>query len=227
MRVRLAKPPSVMVKTYCGLTSPVPAAVATSSLPCASSTAPSVGAATSSLGVSASSPAATSAATWAARMIDIDSSSSPARNFMPVTPDVARPIGRSWQSSALKRIDWPLRETSRMSSSALASSAPISSSSSSRKLIAMTPAWRGRVVVAEAGLLDQAVAGREHEVGRLLVVADREHLGDLLVGLERQQPGHVAALGVTRGLGQVVGLGAVDPAGRGEEQQPVVVGRWR
>ena len=36
---------------------------------------------------------------------------------MPVTPDVARPIGRSWASSARKRIAWPLRETSRMSSS--------------------------------------------------------------------------------------------------------------
>ena len=34
----------------------------------------------------------------------------------------------------------------------------------------------------------------------------------------------MAALGVARGLGQVVGLGAVDPPGRGEEQQPVVVG---
>ena len=81
------------------------------------------------------------------------------------------------------------------------------------------------VVVAEAGLLDQAVAGGEHEVGSLLVVADRQHLRDVLVGLERQQAGDVAALGVALGLGQVVGLGAVDPAGRGEEQQPVVVGR--
>ncbi len=43
-------------------------------------------------------------------------------------------------------------------------------------------------------------------------------------GWKRQQPGHVAALGVARRLGQVVGLGAVDPAGGGEEQQPVVVG---
>ena len=81
------------------------------------------------------------------------------------------------------------------------------------------------VVVAEPGLLHQPVAGREHEVGSLLVVADREHLRDVLVRLERQQPGDVAALGVALGLGQVVGLGAVDPAGGGEEQQPVVVGR--
>ena len=43
-------------------------------------------------------------------------------------------------------------------------------------------------------------------------------------GWKLQQPGDVAALGVARRLGEVVGLGAVDPAGRGEEQQPVVVG---
>ena len=83
----------------------------------------------------------------------------------------------------------------------------------------------GAVVVAQPGLLDQTVAGREHEVRRLLVVADRQHLRDVLVGLEAEQPGHVAALGVAGRLGQVVGLGAVDPPGRGEEQQPVVVGR--
>ncbi len=80
------------------------------------------------------------------------------------------------------------------------------------------------VVVGEVGLLDQARTRGEHEVRRLLVVADRQHLRDLLVGLEGEQAGHVTALGVARGLGQVVGLGAVDPSGRGEEQQPVVVG---
>ena len=82
----------------------------------------------------------------------------------------------------------------------------------------------GAVVVAEAGLLDQAVAGREHEVGLLVVVADRQDLGDVLVGLEAQESGDVAALRVARRLGEVVRLGAVDPAGGGEEQQPVVVG---
>ena len=64
-------------------------------------------------------PSASSAATCSARITDIDSSSSPARNFIPVTPDVARPIGRSWLSSARNRIDWPLRETSSRSSSAV------------------------------------------------------------------------------------------------------------
>src|SRR5262249_26006559 len=39
-----------------------------------------------------------------------------------------------------------------------------------------------------------------------------------------QQAGDVAALRVARRLGQVVGLGAVDPASGGEEEQPVVVG---
>ena len=123
--MRLAKPPSVIVKTYCSFTSGrSPGSV-------------------DSPAASALASAASSAATCSARITDIDSTESPSRNFMPVTPDVARPIGRSWVSSARNRIAWPLRETSRMSSSALTSSAPISSSSSSRKLIAMTPAWRG------------------------------------------------------------------------------------
>ena len=56
MRVRLAKPPSVMVKTYCSTTSS-----------------------------SAASPSATasSAATCSARITDIESSESLSRNFMP------------------------------------------------------------------------------------------------------------------------------------------------
>src|SRR5687768_11506402 len=52
----------------------------------------------------------------------------------------------------------------------------------------------------------------------------RQHLRDRLVRLEREQAGDVAALGVALCLGQVVGLGAVDAPGGGEEQQPVVVG---
>ncbi len=72
IRVRLAKPPSVIVKTYCGWTSRVPSPASL-----------------------ASASASASAATWSARITDIDSTSSPLRNFMPVTPDVARPIGRS------------------------------------------------------------------------------------------------------------------------------------
>ena len=35
---------------------------------------------------------------------------------MPVTPEVERPIGRSASSVAVKRTDWPLRETSSRSS---------------------------------------------------------------------------------------------------------------
>ncbi len=81
IRVRLAKPPSVIVKTYWTFSSE------------------------------------SSAATCAARITDIDSTESPSAYFMPVTPDVARPIGRSWESSARNRTAWPLRETSRISSS--------------------------------------------------------------------------------------------------------------
>ena len=137
--------------------------------------------------------------------------SSPSRNFMPVTPEVARPIGRSASSVAWKRTDWPLRETSSRSSVDEARPAP-TSSSPSRRLTAMRPPVRGRVVVAEAGLLDQPALRGEHEVGRLSVVAHREHLGDLLARLERQQVGDVLALAVARPLGQLVGLGAVDAA---------------
>ena len=58
--------------------------------------------------------------------------------------------------------------------------------------------------------------------GAACVVAHVEHLRDLLVGLEREQVGHVLTTRVTTGLGQLVRLGPVDPALVGEEQQPVV-----
>ena len=49
-------------------------------------------------------------------------------------------------------------------------------------------------------------------------------LGDLLARLEGQQIGHVLALGVAPAFGQLIDLGAVDPAQVGEEQQPAVGG---
>ena len=58
--------------------------------------------------------------------------------------------------------------------------------------------------------------------GATCVVADRHHLGDLLVGLERQDVGDVLAARGTRLLGQLVRLGPIDPAAVGEEQQPVM-----
>ena len=58
----------------------------------------------------------------------------------------------------------------------------------------------------------------------MLVVAQVQHLGDVLVRLERQQVGHVLALGVAAGFHELVRLGAVDAAEVGEEQQPVVGG---
>ena len=48
---------------------------------------------------------------------DIDSTESPSTVSIPRTPEVARPIGRSWSSPALNRTACPLRETSRISSS--------------------------------------------------------------------------------------------------------------
>ena len=46
--------------------------------------------------------------------------------------------------------------------------------------------------------------------------------GDPLVRLEGQQVRDVLAACGAAGLGQLVGLGPVDPALRGEEQEPVV-----
>ena len=60
---------------------------------------------------------------------------------MPLTPLVARPIGRSAVSSAANRSDIPFVETSRMSSDSSASIAE-TSSSPSRRLIAMMPPER-------------------------------------------------------------------------------------
>src|SRR5690625_7971710 len=60
---------------------------------------------------------------------------------MPLTPAVARPIGRSCSSSAVKRMAWPCSEVSKMSSSSETSCAPIKESPSFR-LIAIRPEER-------------------------------------------------------------------------------------
>src|SRR5690606_37200379 len=74
-------------------------------------------------------------------------------------------------------------------------------------------------------LLDQAGLGGEHQVLGVLVGVDREDGGDVLIGLEGHEVRDVLALRVPRCLGQLVALGAVDPALVGEEQQPAVRGR--
>ncbi len=56
-------------------------------------------------------------------------------------------------------------------------------------------------------------------------MAQREHLGDLLVRLEREKVRDVLALGVAAALRQLVRLRPVHPPEVGEEQQPVVGGR--
>src|SRR5665647_1730200 len=62
---------------------------------------------------------------------------------MPVTPDVARPIGRSWSGVVRNRTAWPLRETSSSSESSSITAAETSSSAcpspSVRRLIAIRP----------------------------------------------------------------------------------------
>ena len=79
-----------------------------------------------------------------------------------------------------------------------------------------------RVVLRQPGLLDQTALRGQHQVLDRRVVADVQHLGDLLARLEREQVGHVLTLGVTTALGQLVRLGPVDATEVGEEQQPVV-----
>ena len=96
---------------------------------------------------------------------------------MPITPDVARPIGRSVSSSALNRIDWACLLTSSRSSSGEISAASISSSSSPQ-VDRHDAAGAVGVEIGQLGLLDQAGLGGQHQVRRDLVVLDRHHLGD-------------------------------------------------
>ena len=70
----------------------------------------------------------------------LSSLSSPLKR-MPSTPAVARPIGRSASSEAVKRMAWPRSEMSSRSSSPEHRRAPISESSSF-KLMAIRPALR-------------------------------------------------------------------------------------
>ena len=140
---------------------------------------------------------------------------------MPITPDVARPIGRSASSLALNRIACACLLTSSRSSSGPISAAP-TSSSSSRRLIAMMPPVRFESNSSSLVFLTRPVLGGQHQVRGDLVVRDLDDLGDVLVGLEGQQVGHVLALGDPAGLRQLVGLRPVDPALVGEEQDPVV-----
>ena len=153
------------------------------------------------------------------------SSSSPLKR-MPVTPEVARPIGRSASSVAVKRTDIALRLTSSRSSSADTSRRRDQLVAAAVLVLAQVDgdqaAGAVRVVLGEPGLLDQAALGGEHQVGRDLVVLEVDDLGDLLVGLEGEQVGDVLAAGVAAGVGQLVGLRPVDPALVREEQDPVV-----
>ena len=142
---------------------------------------------------------------------------------MPMTPEVARPIGRSDSSSAWNRIACALLLTSSRSSSAETSAAPISSSSS-RRLIAMMPPARlesnsvSRVFFTSPCWWPAPGTARPRS-SRISMTC-----GDLLVRLEGEQVGHVLAAGDPAGLRQLVRLGPVDPALVGEEQDPVVGG---
>src|SRR4249920_128730 len=112
------------------------------------------------------------------RAIAAAMTSSPFRRLIPLTPDVARPIGRAFCSA--KRIAWPLRDTSMMSS------VPdewrtSTSASPSRSLIAMIPSDFSCVLYSSKRLLDHPVAGREDEVLGLFELAGRDHRTNLLL----------------------------------------------
>src|SRR5436190_123845 len=149
------------------------------------------------------------------RTTSIASNSSPSVNRMPITPDVARPIGRSASSSALNRIACACLLTSSRSSAGPMSAAPTSSSSSGR-LIAMIPPVRGEFVrlgpvnptlVREEE--DPVVRGRDEEVADD-VVLPQGRAGDALA---------------TPFLGPVeIGLGALGVARAGDRDDHVFPG---
>ena len=155
------------------------------------------------------------------RTTSIASSSSAASKRIPMTPEVWRPIGRSCSSSAWKRIDMASRADQQQI-------VGVAAELGGDELVALTQVDRREatgavgVVRAQLGLLDQSLLGGDHQVRRDVVIADRHHLGDPLIGLERQDVGDVLAPGRARLLRQLMRLGPVDPAPVGEEQQPVV-----
>ncbi len=78
------------------------------------------------------------------------------------------------------------------------------------------------VVLGQARLLHQAVTGREHQVVGHRVVADVEHLRDVLVRLQGEEVRDVLSLRIAAGLRHLVRLRAVDTTLVREEQQPMV-----
>src|SRR6185312_13019961 len=106
---------------------------------------------------------------------------------MPITPDVARPIGRSVSSSALNRIDMALRLTKSRSSSAEMSAASMSFVFT--QVDGDDATCPVRVEISEFALLHQARPGRQHQIRRDRVVTDRDDVRYGFVGLEGQQVG--------------------------------------
>ena len=126
-------------------------------------------------------------------------------------------------SSSLKRIVIPCRDTMKMSSSPPVWMTP-TSSSPSRRLMAMKPSRRDLSYSAKFGLLDLPLPGGEEQVaiGREIPGVD-EGL-DPLARSQRQQVDDGRAPGRALLDGDLVGPQPVHPAPVGEEQQ-VGVGR--
>ena len=104
------------------------------------------------------------------------------------------PSAAAASSSAWNRTDWPLRETRSRSSAA-------GGQAGADQLVAVaqvdgdeaTAARASRIADSRVFLTSPRLGG-EHEVGAARVVADRQHLGDLLTRLERHEVGDVLAL---------------------------------
>ena len=118
---------------------------------------------------------------------------------MPRTPVVSRPIARA--SDSAKRTVSPARETMIISSSGV-------DGADGQQLVVVADVDRDdpvgfdrRVVGLQLGLLDGAVAGREHEVLRLGEVARRDDRLDALALAQRQDVDERATLGGALRLG--------------------------
>ena len=142
---------------------------------------------------------------------------------MPITPAVARPIGRA--SDSLNRIVCPLRDT-RNTSSAPAVSLTSISSSPSLRLIAARPV-RGESYSGSAVFLTMPLRVENSRYLPASYSLRSSTARDALVGAHQhaRQVRRVEAARLPRVLGHLVRLHPVDLALGREEQQPVVGGR--
>ncbi len=81
-----------------------------------------------------------------------------------------------------------------------------------------------RIVGRKLRLLDQALAGGKQQIFGVVIAAQTEALGDVLVGQEAEDASNMAALRIPARLRQMPALRAVGASHVGQEYQPIVVG---